>query len=99
MKRIIILTALFLATGLVASAQGYTREGNVFASTERTSTSKAQDTLTPFTWKDSKGNQYPIYVTPRKKCYVIRTSAKTGKNYKQYLPKEVTDEIIKELEK
>ena len=52
---------------------------------------------TPYTWKDSKGNEYPIYISASGSCYVIKTSKKTGKEYKNYLSKEVSAEICKEL--
>lgn len=39
-----------------------------------------------------KGNKYPIYKTS-KSCFILRISAKTGKEYKQYLPKEVFNSL------
>ena len=36
----------------------------------------------------NKGVKYPIYVSKNGKYYVIRTSKKTGKEYKQYLKLE-----------
>lgn len=47
------------------------------------------DTKTSFTWKDNKNNIYPIYKSKKGAYYIIRISKKTGKKYKQYLPKEV----------
>lgn len=35
---------------------------------------------TGFTWKDSKGDEYPVYMAHTGSCFVIRTS-KSGKNY------------------
>jgi Na+-transporting methylmalonyl-CoA/oxaloacetate decarboxylase beta subunit len=37
------------------------------------------------TYTDSKGEVYPVYITANNKLYVIRTSKKTGNQYKQYL--------------
>lgn len=58
---------------------------------------KAVDTKTKFTWKDSKGKEYPIYISKSGSCYVIKVSAKTGKEYKNYLGAEISQQICKEL--
>ena len=44
-----------------------------------------------------EGNKYPIYITKSGAVYINRKSAKTGKDYKQYLSKEVKEQIQKEL--
>lgn len=41
---------------------------------------------------ETKGKKYPIYKTS-KSCFILRISAKTGKEYRQYLPKEVFDSL------
>ena len=56
-------------------------------------TLKAKDTQTKYTWEDKDGNKYPIFITKRGACYIIRVSKKTGKEYKYYLPKEVQEQI------
>lgn len=95
MKRlIIILIALVCLTNV--NAQNVVRQGNTF-SVSKSSKVKKPDTKTKYTWKDSKGNEYPIYVGKTGACYVIRTSRKTGNEYKQYLGKEVSAQICKEL--
>ena len=60
-------------------------------------TTKESDTKTKFTWEDKEGNKYPIYITKRGACYIIRVSKKTNKEYKQCLPKEIQTQIKKEL--
>ena len=60
-------------------------------------TTKESDTKTKFTWEDKEGNKYPIYITKRGACYIVRVSKKTNKEYKQYLPKEIQAQIKKEL--
>ena len=60
-------------------------------------TTKESDTKTKFTWEDKQGNKYPIYITKKGSCYIIRVSKKTNKEYKQYLPKDVQSQIKKEL--
>ena len=91
MKRLIlcILLALF-CINLHAEVK---REGDTFK-VEQTAKS---DTQTKYTWEDKEGNKYPIYITKKGACYVLRVSKKTGKEYKQYLPKDIQETIKKEL--
>jgi hypothetical protein len=81
---------------LTGTAQNYTREGNTFISStgERT---KQEATKTKFTWKDSKGKEYPVYISKSGSCFVIKVSAKTGKEYRNYLGPEISRQICKEL--
>ena len=51
---------------------------------------------TGFTWKDSKGDEYPVYIAHTGSCFVIKTS-KSGEDYRAYLGKEVSEQIRKEL--
>ena len=51
---------------------------------------------TKFTWKDSKGDEFPVYMNSGGSCFIIRTS-KSGENYKAYLGKEVSEQISREL--
>ena len=92
MKYIIaLLVALSMS---VASYAGVVRHGNTFL-VETTSVN--QDTQTQFTWQDKDGNIYPIYISKKGACYVIKVSKKTGKEYKYYLPKNIQETIRKEL--
>ena len=92
MKYIIaLLVALSMS---VASYAGVVRYGDTFL-VETASVN--QDTKTKYTWQDKDGNIYPIYITKKCACYVIKVSKKTDKEYKYYLPKEVRDAILKEL--
>jgi len=95
-RRLLTLLLLVLAIGLVANAQTYTRNGNTFASStgERV---KAKPVKTKFTWKDSKGKEYPVYISSNGSCFVIKVSAKTGKEYRNYLGAEISQQICKEL--
>ena len=94
MKKIIlcILLALFCIT---ISAE-VKREGNTFKVEQ---TTKESDTKTQYTWVDKEGNVYPVFITKRGACYIFRTSKKTGKEYKQYLPKDIQETIKQELNK
>lgn len=105
MRKLIILLTLIVSviasnnllaqTATISSTGEVERNGNTFIASTRTSKSNAQQTQ--YTWKDSKDNEYPIYISASGSCYVIKTSKKTGKEYKSYLPKEVSTEICKEL--
>ena len=109
MKRIIITLAVIVSASVLASAQdkthskNYTLEGRNFTQQKGARSASSSDTPTIFTWTDSKGNTYPIYLhtytrgekAGRTTCYVIKTSAKTGKEYKYYLPQG--EEIAREI--
>ena len=97
MKRIIITFAILIASAGLMKAQdhNFTQEGKTFIQGARKGSSRAsKDQPTAYTWKDSKGNEYPIYLHTYEKgekagrttCYVFKTSAKTGKEYKYYIP-------------
>lgn len=93
MKHIIlcILLALFCS---VAHAE-IKRDGDTFkVETTKTAT---PDTQTKFTWETKDGTKYPVYVTKKGAFYILRVSKKSGKEYKYYLPKEVQEEMKKEL--
>ena len=51
---------------------------------------------TGFTWRDCKGNEFPVYIAHTGSCFIIRTS-KGGKNYRAYLGEEASEQINKEL--
>ena len=81
----------------ICSAQNYVRNGKEFSTTTTRTRTASEGKKTGYTWKDSKGKVYDIYISDKGSCYIIRTSSKTGKQYKSYLPKEVSQEIAKEL--
>ena len=95
-RRLLTLLLLVLGMGLAANAQTYTRSGNTFRSStgERV---KAEPVKTKFTWKDSKGKEYPVYISSNGSCFIIKVSAKTGKEYRNYLGPEISQQICKEL--
>ena len=106
-KAILTLAVLALAIGAGAqdkTRQNYEKDGKTFIQTK--AQASAKDTPTSYVWRDKKGNEYPIVLHVYTKgknagkttCYVIRTSAKTGKEYKYYLPdgERIAQEILKE---
>lgn len=91
MKKYILcfIIALFSITSY---SQNIIKEGKTF----KTSIVQTEDKQTEYTWEDKKGVKYPIFISKKGACYIKRISSKTGKEYKQYLPKEI-QETIKEL--
>ena len=108
-----ILTIVLLAMALCATAQektadkAYKREGKVFVQSDNTKSQVlAGDKVTAYTWRDTQGTEYPIILHQYKKgdkvgkwnAYVIRKSAKTGKDYRYFLPdgEKIATEILNE---
>lgn len=93
MKRYIfcLLIALF---SIASYSQDVVKEGKTFK-VQTTQTTREQQT--EYTWEDKKGVKYPIFISKNGACYIKRISSKTGKEYKQYLPKEIQETIKKEL--
>ena len=89
-----IISLLIMLTLSMSSFAEVKREGNNFKVEQ---TSKASDTQTKYTWEDKEGNKYPIFITKKDVCYVLRVSKKTGKEYKYYLPKDIQETIKNEL--
>lgn len=94
MKHLLIMLVMMLAFS-TANAQSYTRNGNNF--TQISIKTSGNATKTKFTWTDSKGKNYPIFVSSTGRCYVNRVSSKTGKEYKYYLKEDIAREVCKEL--
>lgn len=98
LRRLLAILLFTLACGCVANAQTahYERQGDTFVSKSNRG-SKAEPVKTRFIWEDTKGNKYPVYMSSTGSCFVIRTSAKTGKEYRSYLGPELSQQICKEL--
>lgn len=99
MKKIILFAVAFVAFATTSLySQDFKKEGNVYQSTKSASSrAKSEEIKTGFTWKDSKGNTYDIYIGKSGSCYIKKISAKTGNEYKQYLGEEVSRDICKQL--
>ena len=94
-----IITILYIILcGICASraqAQKVTRVGNVFVQDTTSHKFKKQSvTLTKYYYMASDGTKYPIYMSQNGKYFIIKTSKKTGKEYRQYLP-EITKQLSK----
>lgn len=88
---------MMLSMSMTTNAQNYIRSGNTFIVKSSTKSSKSTSIKTKFTWKDSKGKTYQINVSSSGAAFVIKTSSKTNKEYKNYLGPEISKEICKEL--
>ena len=112
MKKFIVWVMCIILAGLVgcqtAKAQSNVkREGKTFIAESSRGASASKDIQTVYKWKDSKGQEYPIflhkYTKGEKKgqwgAYVVKKSAKTGEDRKYYFPKngEIAAEIVKEM--
>lgn len=92
-----ILMLFLLGVCQEAKAQSFHRNGKVLISnTTRTVT---KDTLvTDYSWQDSKGTSYPIVINRQSgRCYIWKTSSKTGRYYKMYLKEDASKEIAQLL--
>lgn len=87
-KKTFIMKNLFLAIALLLSSIAFSqtvkvgKDGNFYSA----HAAKVKDTgqATGKTFTDSKGNIYPVMQSSSGRYFVIRKSAKTGKEYKQY---------------
>ena len=50
-------------------------------------------TKTSFTWIDSNGDAFPVYISKSGSCFVIKSS-RNGSDYRVYLGKEVSEQIV-----
>ena len=99
-RRLLVLLLITICCGMVANADGdksFKCENNTYSSTGRVNTNSSAPIPTGFEWTDSKGNKYPIYISASGSCYVFKTSSKTGKEYKQYLKPEISQDICAKL--
>lgn len=77
-------------------AQNYSRNGNSFISSS-TARVKSEPIKTKFTWQESDGNKYDIYISSTGSCFINKISKNTGKTYRKYLGPDISQEICKEL--
>ena len=100
MKKLIILVTFIVSVigssnlfaqnaSILPTGEEYSRNGNTFSYNTK---SKQEPELTPYTWKDSKGNEYPIYISSKGSCFIIKENGN-----KQYMKKEISIQICKEL--
>lgn len=97
MKRLIMTVAMIATMAVCVFAQNsgnnntntFSVEGNVLKSNKASSTHKADTLVTTYKYEDSKGVKYPIIINKNSgRCYIWKTSSKTGNKYKMYLKEE-----------
>ena len=100
MKKIIIAAIMLFSLNVGVQAQSVERKGNTFTQvSNKGGKSGGKETKTQYTFKDSKGNIYPVYLSATGKAFIKKVSKKTGKEYKQYLPeigKQINPDAYKE---
>ena len=89
-----ILVQMFLSYGHCFA--DVKRDGNNFIA-QSSGRSKAEAKATTYTFTAKDGKTYPIYLSVNGRAYILRTSGKTGNEYKQYLDEEISRTICKEL--
>ena len=102
MKRLFAIILMIVSIAMLANAgnddKSFKCENKTYSSTGRV-TGSSIPVATGFTWKDSKGKKYPIYISESGSCYTIRVSNKTGKEYKSYMKPEISQDICNRLGK
>ena len=49
---------------------------------------------TKFVWRNSLGEEFPVYINSHGSCFIIKKS-KSGKSYRSFLGEEVSEQICK----
>lgn len=85
---IVMLIVIFFYGGVtintnLAYGQNVVRDGNTFIA--KSATVSKESKKTEYVYKDSKGNSYTIYLSPKGKAYYIKKD-KDGKYRKVYVP-------------
>ena len=86
------LTGIFANVCRAQDRARLIREGDSFRTEKAARTTRRDSTATKYTFTDSKGQTYKVYLSKTGKAFIPRTSAKTGKYYRQYKP-EITEAI------
>lgn len=98
MKKIslIVLSLIFLTANTSFAQNKIVREGNTF-SVEKPTVEKKADEKTAFTYKNNRGEVFPIYISSKGSCYIWVIDKNTRDKRKQYLGSEMSQEICKAL--
>jgi hypothetical protein len=98
MKKLFIAAIMLFSLSMGIQAQSVQRQGNTFTQVTNKK-SAAKEAKTQYTYKDSKGVEYPVYLSSTGKAFIKKVSKKTGKEYKQYVPeigKQINPEAYKD---
>lgn len=104
MKKLVIMAVIVVLGMATAFSQEVNNNSNVIRNGKtfevvKQSVQQPKDTLvTEYTFKDSKGVEYPIIINRNSgRCYIWKTSSKTGNLYKSYMKEEIAVQICREL--
>ena len=90
---LLVLMLFFLfALAKSVQAQKVVRQGDNFVEQHDTTSARGGATKTRYTYTDSKGVTDTVYLSKNGNAFVWKTSKKTGKRYRKYLP-EVTKQL------
>ena len=98
MKKIIIAAIMLFSLSMNIQAQSVQKQGNNFTQVSNKKPS-GKETKTQYTYTDSKGVKYPVYLSSAGKAFIKKVSKKTSKEYRQYLPeigKQINPEAYKD---
>lgn len=84
---IIFLMVAILGIPAMCYGQNVQQQGNTFVAVKSQKTKQqGKETPTPYTYQDTNGKTYQIYLSASGKAFIKKVSQKTGKEYRQYLP-------------
>ena len=87
MKKLFIAAIMLFSLNMGIQAQSVQKQGNNFTQvSNKGGKSGGKETKTQYTYTDSKGVVYPVWLSSTGKAFIKRVSKKTGKEYKQYVP-------------
>ena len=76
-----------------AKGQNIVRKGKTFIEQSDTA-SRPKAKKTDYVFVEKDGQAYPVWVSSKKKYFIIKVSKKTGNEYRKYLP-QVTEMLTK----
>lgn len=99
MKKVFLAVCTLVGMAVCGYAQEplqVKQEGKNFVQVQNTK-SKSEPVNTGYTFTDSKGVTYPIFMGSSGSCFIVRVSKKTGNEYRMYLGEEVSKKICSAL--
>lgn len=96
MKKLLLAIISIFCVCNVMNAQNYKIDDKTITSLKPDKYS-SESVNTGFTWVDNKGKSYPIFISDKGCCFVIKTSSKTNKDYRSYLGSKISQDICKRL--
>ena len=94
------MLAMLLTMGTAGAQGAFKREGYNFTQvTNKKGTAGQQQaaTATLHTYTTKDGTKYPIYLSRNGRAFIIRTSKKTGNEYRQYLGEEISRQVCRDM--